>query len=101
MERSGLIENRDREGSSVRQPHTYYEGSPSVWKEVTVAGLIVFRYRVTPKGLKLLRDAPRLIGRPVRALRPATSPVDTQSEPLRVVTYDRPAIQKLVEAFDQ
>lgn len=101
MESSGLIENPDKEGSSVRHSYTYYEGGPSVWKEVTVAGPIVFQYRVTPKGRKLLRDAPRLIGRPVRALRPATSPVDIQSEPLRVVTYDQPAIQKLVDAFDQ
>ena len=101
MESSGLIENSDKQGSSVRQPYTYYEGGPSVWKEVTVAGPIVFEYRVTQKGRKLLRDAPRLIGRPVRALRPATSPVDIQSKPLRVVTYDRPAIQKLVDAFDQ
>jgi len=101
MERSGLIENRDREGSSVRQPHTYYERGPSVWKEVTEAGPIVFQYRITPKGQELLRDAPKLIGRSVRALRPATSPINTQSKPLSVVTYDRPQIQKLVHAFEQ
>ena len=101
MESAGLIENSDKQGSSVRQPYTYYEGGDSVWKEVTVAGSIVFDYRITQKGRKLLRDAPRLIGRPVRALRPATSPVETQSKPLRVVTYDRPAIQKLIDAFDQ
>jgi hypothetical protein len=101
METSGLIENTDKQGSSVRQPYIHYEGGSSVWKEVTVAGPIVFQYRVMQKGRQLLRDAPRLIGRPVRALRPATSPVDTQSKPLRVVTYDRPAIQKLVDAFDQ
>jgi hypothetical protein len=102
MERSGLIENRDKEVSTARQPHTYYErGRPSVWKEVTEAGLIVFQYDVTPKGQELLRDAPRLIGTPVRALRPATSPIDTQIKPLRVVTYNRRQIQKLVHAFDQ
>ncbi|HEU4933052.1 MAG TPA: hypothetical protein VFT48_13310 [Pyrinomonadaceae bacterium] len=101
MESSGLIENPDKQGSSLRQPYTYYEAGPSVWKEVTVAGPIVFQYRVTQKGRTLLRDTPRLTGKPVRALRPATSPVDTRSEPLRVVTYDRPAIQKLVDAFDQ
>ena len=101
MESSGLIENPDKEGSSVREPFTYYEEDQSVWKKVTVAGSIVFQYRVTPKGRKLLRDAPRLIGRPVRALKRATSPVDIQSEPLSVETYDRPAIKKLVDAFDQ
>jgi hypothetical protein len=103
MESAGLIENTDKEGSSVRQPETYYEyeESASVWKEVTVAGSIVFQYRVTQKGRKLLRDAPRLIGRPVRALRSATSPVDTERKPLKVVTDDRPAIQRLVDTFDQ
>ncbi len=100
MESSGLIENSDKAGS-VRQPYTYYEAGPSVWKEVTVAGPIVFEYRVTQKGRKLLSDARRLIGRPVRTLRSATSPVDVKSKPLSVVTYDRAAIQKLVDAFDQ
>ena len=101
MERSGLIENRDKEGSSVRQPHTHYERGRSVWKEVTEPGLILFHYQVTPKGQELLRDAPTLIGGPVRALRPATSPIDTKSKPLRVVTYNRRQIQKLVNVFDQ
>lgn len=101
MERSGLIENRDKERSSVRQPFTHYERGPSVWKEVTEAGSIVFQYQVTQKGQELLRDAPRLIGRPVRALRRANSPVDIQRKPLSVVTYGRREIQKLVRAFDQ
>lgn len=102
MERSGLIENRDKEGSSVRRPsYTYYERDRSVWKKVTEAGPILFQYEVTPKGQELLRDAPRLIGRPVRALTRATSPIDTPSEPLKVVTYNRRQIQKLVNAFDQ
>jgi len=101
MESSGLIENPDKKSSSVRQPYTYYEGGPSGWKEVTEAGPIVFQYRVTQKGRKLLSDAPRLIGRPVRTLRSATSPVDVQSKPLSIVIYDQPAIEKLVDAFDQ
>ena len=101
MESSGLIENSDKEGSSVRQPDTHYEGGPTLWKKVTVAGTIFFQYRVTQTGRDFLRDAPKLIGRPVRALRSATSPVDIQSTPLSVVTYDRPAIQKLVDGFDQ
>jgi len=100
MESSGLIVNPDKVGSSVRQPFTYYEDGPSIWKEVTVAGSIVFQYRVTQEGRKLLREAPMLIGRPVRKLRSATSPIDVQSKPLRVVTYDRPAIEKLVDTFD-
>ena len=102
MERSGLIENRDKEGSSVRRPsYTYYERDRSVWKKVTEAAPILFQYEVTPKGQELLRDAPRLIGGSVRALTRATSPIDTPSEPLRVVTYNRRQIQKLVNVFDQ
>ena len=101
MERSGLIENLDKKGSSVREHHVHYERGPSVWKEVTEPGLIVFNYQVTQEGQTLLRDAPKLIGGPVRALRTATSPIDIQSKPLKVVTYDRPTIQKLVAAFDR
>src|SRR5262245_43513519 len=91
MERSGLIENPDN-GSSVHDTYTYYERDDSVWREVTESGPIVFQYKITPKGRKLLRDAPKLIGKPIRELRVATSPVETQSKPLKVVTYDRPAI---------
>jgi len=100
MERSGLIENPDN-GSSVHDTYTYYERDDSVWREVTESGPIVFQYKITPKGRKLLRDAPKLIGKPIRELRVATSPVETQSKPLKVVTYDRPAIQKLVDTFEQ
>lgn len=101
MERSGLIENLDKEGSSAGEPFTYYERDGSVWKQVTEVGPIVFQYQVTPEGRKLLRDAPRLIGKPLRALRRATSPIDIPSKSLKVVTYDAPAIQKLVDAFDR
>jgi len=101
MESSGLIANLDKKGSSVREPDTHYERDGSVWKEVTEPGIIALQYQVTPAGQKLLRDAPRLIGRPVRALKSATSPIDTQSKPLKVVTYDAPAIKKLVDAFDR
>ena len=101
MESSGLIENLDKKGSSVREPNIHYERGDSVWKEVTEPGIIVFQYQVTPEGHNLLRDAPRLIGKPVRALRPANSPIDITSKPLKVVTYDRRAIQKLVDAFDR
>ena len=101
MERSGLIENLDKEGSSMRRPHTYYQRGRSVWKKVTEAGLIVFEYQVTPKGQELLRDAPRLTGKPVRALTPAGWPIETETKPLKVVTYNRRQVQKLVHAFDQ
>ena len=101
MERSGLIENLDKEGSSTGEPFTYYERDRSGWKEVTEVGPIVFQYQVTPEGHQLLRDAPRLIGKPLRALRRATSPIDIPSKSLKVVTYDAPAIQKLVDAFDR
>jgi hypothetical protein len=101
MERSGLIENLDKEGSSARYPHTYYEGDGSVWKEITEAGSIGFQYRVTPKGRIFLRDAPKLIGKPVEPLRVAASPIEIPSKPLKVVSYDREAVQKLVDAFVQ
>lgn len=101
MERSGLIENLDIEGSSERQLYTSYESDGSVWKEITQFAPIVFQYRLTPKGLKFLREAPGRIGKPIRPLRVATSPVDIPRKPLKVVTYDRQAIQKLVDAFVQ
>jgi hypothetical protein len=101
MEQSGLIENPDKARSSVREPITYYEGGASEWREVTIAGPIVFQYQVTQEGRKLLRDAPRLTGRPIRRLRSAASPIDVQSKPLKVVTYDRAAIDQLVIAWDQ
>jgi hypothetical protein len=100
METLELIENVDKQGSSVREPYTHYESDGSVWKKVIEEGPILFEYRVTPKGLKLLRDAPKLTGRPIRALKPATSPLETESQPLSVVIYDRPAIQKLLDAFN-
>ena len=101
MERSALIENLDKEGSSVRQLYTRYEHDGSVWKEITEAEPIVFRYQATPKGLKFLRDAPQLIGKPIRRLRVANPPIENPSKPLKIVTYDRQAIQKLVDAFVQ
>lgn len=101
MERSGLIENRDKQGSSVRRPYTYYERVRSVWKEVTEPGPIIFDYQVTPKGQELLRDAPTLTGAPVRALRSARWPIDTKIKPMKVVTYNRRQIQQLVNVFDR
>jgi hypothetical protein len=91
MERSALIENLYKEGSSVRHPNTYYKSDGSVWKEITEAWSIVFQYRVTPKGRKFLGNAPKLIGKPIRSLRVATSPVEIPSKPLKLVTYDRQA----------
>jgi hypothetical protein len=103
MELSGLIENLDKKGSPVREPHTFFEGDTSrgEWKEITEAGSILFRYRVTPKGQKLLRDAAKLLGRQIRPLRIAKTPAEIDKKPLKVVTYDRQAIQKIVAAFVQ
>jgi hypothetical protein len=100
MEHSGLIENLDTQRSSVREPYTHYEAHGSLWKEITEAGFIVFRYRITSKGQKFLHDAPRLIGRTVRPLRVASSPIEMRAKPLKVVIYDKQAIQKLVEDFE-
>jgi hypothetical protein len=103
MERSGLIENPDKARPPVRQPVTHYEGNPSggEWREITHAGPILFRYRITPKGRAFLRAAPKLLGKPVRPLKVAASPVDILRKPLKVVVYDRRALQKLVDAFAQ
>jgi hypothetical protein len=49
MERSTLIENLDKAGSSVRHPETYYESDASVWKEITEAGSIGIRNLVGAK----------------------------------------------------
>src|SRR5262245_51614283 len=53
MERSGLIENLDNE---VPEPHTFFKRDPTKreWEGITVAGPIVLRYRVTPKGQRFL-----------------------------------------------
>ena len=100
LERSGLIENLDKKGSAVREPYIHYEGDDSVWKEVTEAGSIMFQYRVTPRGEIFLLDAPKLIGKTVRLI-VATSPIEIPSKPLKVVTYDRQAVQKLVAGFSR
>ena len=100
MEQSGLIEDVNPE-SSVRQPSVYYEGDGSEWKEITKPGPIVFDYRVTKKGHSFLRDAPGLIGKPVRPLRVAKSPVDIPIKPIKVVTYNKETIAKLVAEFER
>ncbi|HZS07667.1 MAG TPA: hypothetical protein VFD58_22720 [Blastocatellia bacterium] len=101
MERSGLIENLDKGGSSVREPYTHYEGHGGEWKEITEVGSIAFRYRITPDGRAFLRNAPELPGRPVRRLRVANPPADTHKKPLKVVTYDKQTVQKMVDEFLQ
>lgn len=100
MEQTGLIENMNPKGS-VREPSVHYESDGSGWKEITTAGVIVFQYGITPKGKRFLRDAPRLIGKPVRPLRLAKSPVDISPKPIKVVTWDKHAIQKLVDDFER
>ena len=99
MEESGLIEDVNP-SNSVRQPSVYYEGDGSEWKEITKPGPIVFDYRVTEKGQQFLRRAPGLIGKPVRPLRVAKSPVDIPIKPIKVVTYTKEAIEKLTAEFE-
>jgi hypothetical protein len=100
MEQSGLIEDVNP-ASSLRETSVYYEGDGSGWKEITKPGPIVFDYRVTAKGQRYLRDAPRLIGKPVRPLRVAKSPVDIPIKPIKVVTFNKEAIEKLVADFER
>jgi hypothetical protein len=101
LEKEGLIRDVDQQSSSERIPDIHYQTDGNVWKEITTAGIIVFRHQVTPKGQKLLRDAPRWIGRQIRPLRAATNEVDITGKVMSLVTYDRAAIKKLVDAFDQ
>jgi hypothetical protein len=101
MERAGQLENLDPNGSSVRQPLTYYETDPANdgWNQITEAGSIVFKFKITAQGLKFLREAPKLLGAPITRLKTANPPVEINPKILKIVTYDKQAIQKLSEEF--
>ena len=99
MEQAGLIENTNPKGA-IRKPSVHYESDGSGWKEITTAGVIVFQYGLTAKGQQFLRDAPKVIGKPVGPLRVAKSPADIPVKPIKVVTWDKEAIDKLVDAFE-
>jgi len=103
MEQAGLIENLDPKGSAVREPETHWESDPTTegWKEVTEEGIIVFSYRVTTQGTSFLRDAAERAQGSLPPLRITNQPVETQQRVLKVVTYDKQAIEKLIKAFDQ
>ena len=103
LERSGLIVNLDPKSSAARQPETYWEGDSSSeeWKEITEAGIIVCQYKVTAAGSAFLKDVARRTAGGIPPLRITNQEVEIKPKVLKVVTYNKQAIEKLTEAFVQ
>ena len=94
----GLLINRDK-GSAVRENYVHYEGNKDGdLKEITQPGSIVYSYRVTAKGQQFLRESPKILGQPVPKLKvahPSAWGNRRQSEPTKVVIYDRATLKKM------
>jgi hypothetical protein len=105
MEELGLIENLGGGPSPVREPRTSYEGDATgAWKAITSPGSLFLNYKITKKGKDFLRNAPKTLGHPLPPLKVASfkSASDhSKAKPIKVVTYDREALQKIQNDFVQ
>lgn len=103
MEQSGLIENRDKQGSEKREDYVYFEGNPikKEWKEITEEGSIVYLYEITQKGLDFLSKVTKESSKPLPPLSISNSDVYIKPKILKVVIYDQHTIQKSIDSFDE
>ncbi|MBX7170304.1 MAG: hypothetical protein K1X72_05050 [Pyrinomonadaceae bacterium] len=101
MENSGLIENRDKQGSAKRENYVYFEGNPikKEWKEITEEGSIVYLYEITQKGLDFLSKVTKESSKTLPSLSIAKSEVNIKPKILKVVIYDQQTIQKSIDNF--
>ena len=104
MEGLGLLVNKDGAKVPIREPYTHYEMEPNsdAIKAITTPGGIFYNYGITAKGKEFLANAPKTLGHPLPPLKIATSKSasdHSKTKPIKVVTYDREALQKIRDDF--
>lgn len=101
LENKALISNTDKASSDIRIPSTHYENNFSAGeiKEITEAGSIVYVYQVTEKGKKYLQGILKTGRISIPPLKIATSSRDIPTKIIKVVTYDKQALQKINDEY--